>query len=512
MFSKGASVSISSIFSLLRKGSSVAGHNLGVQNLRSEFESVRLPIEGRLPNWLSGDLVRNGPGQFDVGGKTLNHWFDGFSAVHRFAFSNGEVSYSCKFLQSQAFIKARESKKISSVEFGTKRAMGLIDRIKNIFQAELSDNSNGSIICLDGRWLALTETPHVQEFNLANLNTVGPVIFDDNVQFHVTTAHPQWDFDEAAIYNVTVTFGRTCSYQLVKQLAGEKRRRVVSRIDSPAPAYLHSFGMTKKYAIICEHPLRLSFPELIFSGKPYIECYHWRDQVPTNFIVVSKESGEVVRRFEGEPGFSFHKINAFDREGEIVLDLISYPDSKMIEVLYLRNMREDKPELVGQARRFCFNLNSGKMTSEPLAESGLEFPQINYRARSGKQYDYCYGSGTTSMMSDNITSADFLNALRKIDINTGATKLWTEAGCYPGEPVFVPRPDAAAWREDDGVLLSIVLDVPNERSFLLVLDAATMQEMARLVLPQPVPFTFHGLFVGKENESTIGANHSEKMT
>jgi carotenoid cleavage dioxygenase-like enzyme len=271
---------------------------------------------------------------------------------------------------------------------------------------------------------------------------------------------------------------------------------LISRIETAAPAYMHSFAMTKKYAILCEHPLRLSSPELIFSGKPYIKCYHWQDQMLSNFIVVSKESGDVVRRFEAASGFSFHQINAFDRENEIVLDLVTYPDAQVIEVLYLQNMLQDKPELVGQASRFCLNLDNGKLTVAPLTKSGLEFPQISYRSRGGKNYNYCYGSGTTGLMADNCTSTDFLNALRKIEVNTGTTKVWHEDGCYPGEPVFVPRADSTVKSEDDGVLLSVVLDVPNERSFLLVLDAGTMQEMARMGLPQPVPFTFHGVFVG----------------
>ena len=63
-------------------------------------------------------------------------------------------------------------------------------------------------------------------------------------------------------------------------------------------------------------------------------------------------------------------------------------------------------------------------------------------------------------------------------------------GLYPGEPVFVPAPNATA--EDDGVLLSVVLDIANDVSFLLVLDAATLEEKARAEAPHAIPFHFHG--------------------
>ncbi|MFB6375192.1 MAG: carotenoid oxygenase family protein, partial [Bradymonadaceae bacterium] len=64
------------------------------------------------------------------------------------------------------------------------------------------------------------------------------------------------------------------------------------------------------------------------------------------------------------------------------------------------------------------------------------------------------------------------------------------AGCYPGEPVFVPRAEAEA--EDDGVLLSVVLDGEAGRSFLVVLDAATLEEVGRATVPHHIPLGFHG--------------------
>jgi carotenoid cleavage dioxygenase-like enzyme len=56
--------------------------------------------------------------------------------------------------------------------------------------------------------------------------------------------------------------------------------------------------------------------------------------------------------------------------------------------------------------------------------------------------------------------------------------------------VFVPAPSATA--EDDGVLLSVVLDIAQDRSFLLVLDASSLTEEARAEAPHAIPFHFHG--------------------
>ena len=58
--------------------------------------------------------------------------------------------------------------------------------------------------------------------------------------------------------------------------------------------------------------------------------------------------------------------------------------------------------------------------------------------------------------------------------------------------MFVAEPGADA--EDAGALLSIVLDGERETSFLLVLDAATLEERARAEVPHHIPFGFHGQY------------------
>ncbi len=48
--------------------------------------------------------------------------------------------------------------------------------------------------------------------------------------------------------------------------------------------------------------------------------------------------------------------------------------------------------------------------------------------------------------------------------------------------------------EDNGVVLSVVAGADG-RSFLLVLDAGSFEEVARAYLPYGIPYGFHGSFV-----------------
>jgi beta,beta-carotene 9',10'-dioxygenase len=82
--------------------------------------------------------------------------------------------------------------------------------------------------------------------------------------------------------------------------------------------------------------------------------------------------------------------------------------------------------------------------------------------------------------------------LAKVDIQTQTAQTWYEDGCYPGEPVFVGAPTRT--NEDEGVLLSVVLDAEQGQSFLLVLDAASLGELARAYVPQPILLGYHGDF------------------
>ncbi|MDY6779220.1 MAG: carotenoid oxygenase family protein, partial [Halobacteria archaeon] len=111
---------------------------------------------------------------------------------------------------------------------------------------------------------------------------------------------------------------------------------------------------------------------------------------------------------------------------------------------------------------------------------------IRYGERNGREYRYAYGVG-------NRDEGDFPNRLVKVDVKEHEASVWDEGG-YPGEPVFVPSPEGE--EEDDGVVLSVVLDPEAETSYLLVLDAVTFDEVARAETPNAVPFGFHGQFFG----------------
>mmetsp|Transcript_38344 Transcript_38344/g.100557 ORF Transcript_38344/g.100557 Transcript_38344/m.100557 type:complete len:101 (+) Transcript_38344:732-1034(+) len=71
--------------------------------------------------------------------------------------------------------------------------------------------------------------------------------------------------------------------------------------------------------------------------------------------------------------------------------------------------------------------------------------------------------------------------------------VWSSATAFPSEPVFVARPGGTA--EDDGVLLFLGYDLARRESFLGVLAASDMTELARAYCGSRCCVSFHGQWI-----------------
>ncbi|MFF9051648.1 carotenoid oxygenase family protein, partial [Streptomyces erythrochromogenes] len=84
--------------------------------------------------------------------------------------------------------------------------------------------------------------------------------------------------------------------------------------------------------------------------------------------------------------------------------------------------------------------------------------------------------------------------LVKYDRTTGARRIHhTGDARLPSEAVYVPAHDATA--EDDGYLLTIVSDLKQDASQLLILDATGLNTIATIHLPHRVTAGLHGSWI-----------------
>ncbi|CAH2320158.1 beta,beta-carotene 9, 10 -oxygenase isoform X1 [Pelobates cultripes] len=514
------------------------------QTVEETPQPISTHITGTIPKWIRGNLLRNGPGKFEFGKDSYNHWFDGMALMHKFTIENGCVTYTSKFLESDSYKANQSQNRIVVSEFGT---VAMPDPCKSVFQRFLStfeipkptDNGNISFMKYENDYYVSTETNLMYKVDPETLETKEKVDWSKYIAVNGATAHPHYDPDGTA-YNMGNSYGKQgIFYNIIKVPAQQNAEetlhgaRVVCSIparNSLKPSYYHSFGMTENYIVFIEQPITINVLKIItgnVTGTPISKCLNWDPSCEVIFHVVKKHSGELHPvTFHAQPFSCYHQINAFEDQGCIVLDICCQEDGDAVKIYNLQNLRKSGHALDevyntvpnSLPRRFVFPLNidcdspqdvdfnplsyttasvmrkaDGKVwcTHENLYDStledlgGLEFPAINYLKYNTKKYRYFYGCGLQHFAG---------TSLLKVDVGTKQVMVWQEDGFYPSEPVFVPCPDAN--EEDDGVILSVVVSPRQEKkASLLILDAKSFMEMGRAVIPVKLAYGLHGLFV-----------------
>ncbi|KAM8874064.1 retinal Mueller cells isomerohydrolase-like [Spinachia spinachia] len=524
-----------------------AGYKKIFETVEELNEPIPAQIIGVIPPWLGGSLLRMGPGLFEVGGEPFNHLFDGQALVHKFDLKNGQVTYYRKFIRSDAYVRAMTENRVVITEFGT---AAYPDPCKNIFSRfftyfkgiEVTDNCLVNICPIGEDFYAVTETNYITKVDPDSLETLKKVDLCKYVSVNGVTAHPHTDAD-GTVYNIGNCFGKNLSlaYNIVKippPREDEKnksdpleRSQVVLQLPSSErlkPSYLHSFGMTDNHFVFVEQPVKINLLKFLSAwsvrGATYMDCFEANDSMGTWFHLATKDPADYLssHKFRTSAFNIFHHINAYEEQGFIVVDLCTWKGHDFVyDYLYLANIKEEWEEVKKAAmtapqpevRRYVLPLDihreaqgknlvslsyttataalrsDGTIWLEPEVlfsgpRQAFEFPQINYSLCRGKKYSFAYGLGLNHFIPDRIV---------KLNVQTKETWVWQEEECYPSEPLFVPTPEAT--QEDDGVLLSIVVKPGAERpSFLLVLNAMKLTELARAEVNTIIPVTLHGTY------------------
>lgn len=245
----------------------------------------------------------------------------------------------------------------------------------------------------------------------------------------------------------------------------------VGCVPANPPPYIHSVCATRRFVVLIMTPLVYDAP----SGDraALFDYARWSPDLGAQFVVLERETGKIVGRWEADAFFALHFFHAFERGEELLVDLVAYPDASLLTT----GGRRALPQ--GMLRRYRLMPGARRATYEPLSNVGIELPRSARKGAEG-ELRYAYGVSLREGQPDR-----YYDQLVKIDVHSGRDRIWTAAGCAPGEPIVVRRPGART--DDDGVVLSVVWDAGSRSAFLLVLDAASFVEIGRAHLPQPLP-------------------------
>lgn len=485
----------------------------------------------------------------------VSHWYDGFGHTHKFdIISSGNQSdakhviYSSR-RQSQAFIDTIKQKGWrSGISFAQKSdpCVGLFAKVASYFRPSPPQVNNNVAIFQNcpsrpakstgdagnhsgsgGNLFVTTDDSTIQEIDSETLEPLGSVsqsqILHPELTGPLSCAHFQRDPETGDMFNYNLAPGRISTYRVFRINAATGTTDILATISEPdlSPAYIHSIFLTDNFVVLCVPSSHFSWNGLkIMWERNLVEAIKPFDKANLcKWLVVDRRHGEgLIARFSTPAGFFFHSVNAFEnyvvdendeRRLNINLDYIGFETTDIMTGLYYdvildRNDAATKfwvpnvghrtnPRFVRQQ----FQMPSRKQTTEEaemaVAHEVLsirnphagELPTIN-PAYACKSYRYVFSTCNRGLN----TVAD---ALVKTDLQTGNAIIWCGLhGHSPGEPIFVAKPGGI--HEDDGVLLSIVLDGSAQRSYLLCLDARSMTESGRADADFAIGIGFHGLY------------------
>jgi len=419
-----------------------------------EVTAFDLPVQGAIPPELSGLYLRNGPNPKT--GESA-HWFLGDGMLHAVKLHAGRAEwYRNRYLRTKAFLE----------DAPTIREDGSVDLAAGV--------ANTNVIGHAGKILALVEICHPTAVTEL-LETIGPDDLDGRLQTGMT-AHPkvcprtgELHFFSYAFFPPFLTYHRA-------DAAGKLVQSEI--IEVPGPTMIHDFAITENYVVFMDLPVVFDL-EIAMQGKGM--PYGWSDEYGARLGLMPRGGNDAQTRwFDIEPCYVFHPVNAYEDEGQVVVDVARYSE------IWRRDSRDFQS---ARLHRFSIDREAAKVAETPLDDRSIEFPRVDERL-VGLQNRYGYAVANASNISDDPA------ALVKYDLRTGRSEGHEfGAGCAPGEAVFVPASDAA--EEDAGWLLSYVYDASTDGSELVILDAQSLaaQPVARVALPQRVPFGFHGNWI-----------------
>ncbi|MEW5298336.1 MAG: hypothetical protein WDW36_001474 [Sanguina aurantia] len=475
---------------------------------QEQAQEVEALLRGTLPAWLAGTFLLNGGGDYTG----MEHMFDGYALISKMRVSGGRVFGSQRYLQSDAYKHFSKTGKMKfrefataiptkgNLEFGLQLASSLAAIVTK--KDAFTDNASVNLMPLpDGSVLAMSESmASLYKVDPTTLDTLQHVEYTDGIPGDLSTAHPKLMADGTIInFSRSLPYG---GYHIYKQDPHTLTRTQIAFIKDRhplAPAWVHDMCMTANHLVIVEPPLYFNMPSLLLGTEREFQFLDWQPKDGTRVHVVSLKDGQ-VRTYNAPPFFVFHYANAHESpEGtRLYVDMGTYADPTIVNQLALPALMAFPGEEVADAplRRLTIPLDippseaAMLQAPQPLLPddscygSFFDFPALHPKNR-GKEYRYVWGMACKR-------PTNMGNAVAKHDLVAGTTKMWHEEGATAGEATFLPTPGGTA--EDDGVLLSLVM-ARTGKSFMLVLDASSMLELARAELPYAVPYRFHGGFL-----------------
>jgi carotenoid cleavage dioxygenase len=421
-----------------------------------------LAVTGTIPLELDGRYVRIGPNPKYANGKG-HHWFIGDGMVHGVRLKGGKAEwYRNRYVRSKALEEVA----------GLKAAPGP--------RRGMRDTVNTNVMGFAGQTLAMVEAGSYPAILSDELDTIAYSDFGGGLAGSFT-AHPHHDpltgEYHAICYDAT-TPGQITHVAL--DADGIVLRELPITVEH-GPS-IHDCAVTGNYVVIFDLPVTFSMKALIAGYK---FPYRWNRQHAARVGLLRRNgSADDLTWHAVDPAYVFHVANSFeDDAGRVVIDCCAY------ETMFDGEMDGPFGTSLG-LERWTIDPTGNHVKRVTIGATPQEFPRPDERF-FGQPYRYVWATGLPES-----STAEFFAAapLYRHDLVAGThSERSFGPDAVAGEFVFVPHGHDAG--EGEGWLMGFVIDRGRCTTDLAILDATTLQDVARVHIPHVVPPGFHGNWI-----------------
>lgn len=427
-----------------------------------EVTAFDLPVIGELPSELNGRYLRNGPNPFGAVDPATHHWFLGDGMVHGIRLRDGRAEwYRNRYVGSSRLSDARGLPDIPG---------------RNWNGGDGGPNTN--VGGFAGTTWAMVEAGGCPVELTYELETVGRNDFFGTLP-GAFSAHPKLDPVTGELHAMTYAWAEWLDHAQYVRVGADGRVNRTVDIPLPGMTMLHDMSLTERYAVVYDQPVLVDL-DMAFAGR---FPFRWNDDYGNRVGLLPREGTAADIVWVDVPvGYVFHPMNAYDTaDGGVVIDVCFY--DRMMRDDLLGPFGDSLPRL----ERWSIDPQRRTTSVTVIDERANEFPR-HRGSVTGRpyRYGYCAQPEPATMHWPTV----------KHDLVTGSRQVFDHGAMRAaGEPVFVARPGSTD--EDDGWLVMFVHDGNDASAEFAVLDARDLARgyVARVKLPQRVPFGFHGNWV-----------------
>ncbi|KAE8675839.1 Carotenoid 9,10(9',10')-cleavage dioxygenase 1, putative isoform 2 [Hibiscus syriacus] len=473
-------------------------------------------------------------------GKSSPIWVEGEGMLHALYFSKDTnwrwtVIYSNRYVETDTFKLEKLRNKPSFLPAVQGDALAVFSsHLLNMlrFGKPFKNMSNTNVFEHSGRLYSIAENDLPQEIDILTLEALGD--WDVNGAWNRPfTSHPK----KAPGTGELVTMGIAATKPFVEMgVISADGKRLLHKLDLKLDRcpLCHELGVTKRYNVFLDCPITVDVNRLIHGGQ--LIKYESEGYAR---IGIMPRYGEVdsIRWFEVKPNCTFHIINCFEDDDEVVVwgsrALASVipgpqPGSKQFE-WFPAKFKPGKPMedaisedqlLFHRPYEWRLNMRTGDVMERFLIEPDhfpMEFPMIN-DAFVGVKNKYCY-TQVCNLDPSSASGMGRFGGLAKLyfgEQNTGVSLGGNqvegsikveyhmfEKNTYCSGAAFVPKEGGV--EEDDGWIITFVHHQVTNVSQAYIIDAKNFlnEPVAKITLPCRVPDGFHGAFMPIQLQNRI---------